>query len=198
MRCPARLQPVLLLLGLLIAGSFLVEDGLSSWSALHLERELGAPPSVGGLGPGIFAAAMTLGRFGAHAVVKPGHDALAVGGGGVLLALGSALLAVAPSPGVGLAGLALAGLGVSVLAPTLFSAVGARSAPGRQGADLAKVTALGYAGFVTGPPLVGVLSGATSLPVALGTLAGVGALLAVGGPLLLRTGRPAPAGAATR
>lgn len=194
----SRLPLVLLLLGLLIAGAFLVEDGLGSWSALHLERGLGAPPWVGGLGPGVFAASMTLGRFGAHAVIRPGHDAVVVGGGGALVGLGALLLAAAPTPVVGLVALAVAGLGTSVLAPTLFSAVGARSAPGRQGADLARVTALGYAGFVAGPPLVGLISGATSLPFALATLAVVGALVGVGGPLLLRTGRPARAGAPGR
>ncbi|MCW2587533.1 MAG: major facilitator superfamily 1, partial [Frankiales bacterium] len=89
-----------------------------------------------------------------------------------------------------LVGLVLAGAGTSVLAPVLYSAVGSRAAPGRQGADLAKVTALGYVGFVAGPPLVGAVSAATSLPAALGGLALVGAALAVAGPLLLRpTGR---------
>jgi MFS family permease len=193
-----RLPPLLLLLGVLIAGSFLVEDGLTSWSALHLERGLAAPPWVGGLGPGVFAAFMTLGRFGAHALIKPGRDPLVVGGGGALVGVGTLLLAVAGTPAVGLVGLALAGLGTSVLAPTLFSAVGERSAPGRQGADLARVTALGYAGFVAGPPLVGLVSGATSLPFALAMLAVVGVLVAVGGPVLLRAGRPAPAGARGR
>ena len=84
------------------------------------------------------------------------------------------------------AGLVLAGAGTSVLAPVLYSAVGARAAPGRQGADLARVSALGYVGFVAGPPLVGALSAAVSLPVALGSLSGIALALAVGGPLLLR------------
>jgi hypothetical protein len=67
----------------------------------------------------------------------------------------------------------------------LYSAVGEHAAPGRQGADLAAVSALGYAGFVAGPPLVGAISAATSLPVALGSLGGIGLALAITGPLLL-------------
>ena len=181
-----RLGPVLLLLGALIGLAFLAEDGLQSWSALHLERTLDASPAVGGLGPGLFAAAMAVGRLGAHALVPAGRDVLVVAVGGAGIGAGSLVLAFAPSAGVGLVGLVLAGVGTSVLAPTLFSAVGARSAPGRQGSDLAAVTALGYAGFITGPPLVGIVSSATSLPTALAMFAVVGGVLAVAGPAVLR------------
>ncbi len=188
-----RLLPVLLGLGGVVAVSFLIEDAVQSWSALHLERTLGAPPWVGGLGPGLFAGAMAAGRFGAHLLVRAGHEAAVVGTGGLLTAAGVLVLGLAPSPGVALAGDVLAGAGVSVLAPTLLSAVGARSLPGRQGADLALVTACGYTGFVVGPLLVGLLSAALSLPTALGLLAVLAAVVAVVGPSLLRT--PVPAGA---
>ena len=181
-----RLAPVLLVLGLFIAGAFLVEDAVQSWSALHLERSLDAPPWVGGLGPGLFAGAMAVGRFGVQWLARPGTDALVVGAGGSVLTVGTLLLALAPSPAVALVGATLAGAGVSVLAPTLFSAVGERSAPGRAGADLAAVTALGYAGFVAGPPLLGFVSAATTLPTALALLAVLPLLIALVAPLVLR------------
>ena len=186
-RARRRLAPVLVGLGALTASAFLVEDAVSSWSALHLERGLGAPPWVGGLGPGLFAAAEAVGRFAVHGVSRPGGEARVLAGGGVVLSAGLLLLALAPSPALALAGVAVAGAGVSVLAPTLFSAVGARSAPGRSGADLALVTAFGYVGFVTGPVLVGVLSDALTLPRALASLSVVGLVVAVAGPVLLRT-----------
>jgi hypothetical protein len=104
---------------------------------------------------------------------------------GSLLTAGVLVVALAPSAGVALAGLVVAGAGTSVLAPVLYSAVGARAAPGRQGAALSKVTALGYVGFVAGPPLVGIVSAASSLPVALGALALLSTGIAVGGPLVL-------------
>ena len=182
----ARVAPVLLVLGLLTAGAFLVEDAVQSWSALHLERSLGAPPWVGGLGPGLFAGAMAAGRFAVQWLARPGTEALVVGGGAGALTGGLLLLALAPSPVLALVGATVAGAGVSVLAPTLFSAVGARSAGGRAGADLAAVSALGYAGFVAGPPLIGLLSALTSLPTALALLAVVPLAVAVVGPLVLR------------
>ena len=177
---------VLLVLGLLTAAAFLVEDAVQSWSALHLERSLDAPPWVGGLGPGLFAAAMAAGRFGAQVLARPGTDVLVVSGGAGVLTGGVLVLALAPNPGLALVGTVLAGAGISVLAPTLFSAVGARSAPGRQGADLALVTALGYVGFVAGPPMVGLLSALTTLPTALALLAVLTAGIAVVAPLAFR------------
>lgn len=182
---------VVLVLGLLVGCSFLAEDALISWSALHLERGLGAPPWVGGLGPGLFAGAMAMGRFGVHLVGDRVGEARVVACGGAAVAAGALLLAAAPGPGLGLTGLVVAGAGTSVLAPTLFSAVGARSAPGRQGADLARVSAIGYAGFVAGPPIVGILSELTSLPVALGSLSLLGLVLVLAGPPALRAGSPA-------
>lgn len=183
----SRLAPTLLLIGLLIASAFLVEDALQSWSALHLERDLGAPPWVSGLGPGLFALSMTAGRLGSHALGAGHRDGVVLGAGGLAVAAGAVLLAVAPVPLVGLIALFLAGAGTSVLAPTLLSAVGARSDPGRQGAALSNVTTLGYLGFLIGPPIVGLISAATSLPVALGLLGVVGLLLSIVGPVVLRT-----------
>jgi MFS family permease len=181
-----RLAPVLMVLGLLTAAAFLVEDAVQSWSALHLERSLDAPPWVGGLGPGLFAGAMAAGRFAVQLLARPGTDALVVGCGAGGLTGGLLLLALAPSPLLALIGATVAGAGVSVLAPTLFSAVGERSAPGRSGADLAAVTALGYAGFVAGPPLIGFLSALTTLPTALALLALLPVAVAVIGPIVLR------------
>ncbi|MGB8649608.1 MAG: MFS transporter [Mycobacteriales bacterium] len=180
----AGLSWVLVGIGLLTAGAFLCEDAIQSWSALHLERGLGATPAVSGLGPGLFAAAMAAGRFGGG-MLHVREDRL-LAGAGLLVAVGALVVALAPNPSVALVGLVVAGAGTSVLAPVLYSAVGARAAPGRQGADLGLVSTLGYVGFVAGPPLVGAVSAAFSLPVALGSLAGVGGALAIGGAVLLR------------
>lgn len=178
--------PALLAIGALAAAAFLLEDAVVSWSALHLERTLGAPPWVGGLGPGLFAAAMAAGRLAVHRLTRPGREAQIVAAGAAVLVVGVLLLALAPVTAVALVGMVLAGAGVSVLAPTLLSAAGARSAPGRQGADLALVTTLGYVGFVAGPPVVGVLSAVTSLPTALALLAVLPAAVLVAGPAVLR------------
>lgn len=186
-----RLPALLVGIGLLTAGAFFVEDALQSWSALHLERGLGASPALSGLGPGLYAAAMAAGRLSGGALARF-RDGPVLSAFALLLTGGIALTALAPSPAVALAGLALAGAGTSVLAPVLYSAVGSRAPAGREGADLATVTALGYVGFVAGPPSVGAVSAATSLPVAIGALGVVALLLAALGPVVLRRSRTAP------
>jgi hypothetical protein len=180
---PARWSPWLIGIGVLTAGAVLCEDAIQSWSALHLERGLDATPAISGLGPASFAGAMALGRLSGGFVRARDTVQLATAGCG--LAAGVIVVALAGSPAVALGGLVLAGLGASVLAPVLYSAVGRRAAAGRQGSDLARVTALGYVGFVAGPPLIGAISAGTSLPFALGSLALVGLVLAVLGPVLL-------------
>ena len=182
-----RLPWFLVAVGLLTAGAFLCEDGIQSLSSLQLERGLHATPAVSGLGPGLFAGSMAAGRLAGGVVGRRVQDALLLGVASLTLAVGALVVAIAGTPAVALLGLVIAGAGTSVLAPVLYSAVGAHAAPGRQGADLAAVAAVGYAGFVAGPPLVGAVSAATSLPVALGCLGGIGLLLAVTGPLLLRS-----------
>jgi MFS family permease len=181
-----RLPRLLVVIGLLTAGAFLCEDALQSWSALRLERGLDASPAISGLGPGLFAGSMAAGRlaggwlsrrFAAHVVFRVAA---------LVLAAGAVVVAVAPTAAVALLGLVVAGAGTSVLAPVLYSAVGNRAEPGRQGADLGTVAGVRYLGFLAGPPLVGAISAGTSLPVALAGLGGIGLLLALLGPRVLR------------
>jgi hypothetical protein len=85
---------------------------------------------------------------------------------------------VAPSTAGVLAGIAAAGLGTSVCAPTLISRAG-RSVPGSErGNAVSGVTTLAYLGFLAGPAAVGLVAGAASLTVALVGVAAVAALLA--------------------
>jgi hypothetical protein len=55
------------------------------------------------------------------------------------------------------------------MVPVVFR--GAGSVDGMApGVGLAAVSTMGYTGFLTGPPLIGALAAATSLPVALGLI----------------------------
>ena len=67
----ARLARPLLIVGLVLALAFLVENGLEAWSALFLERTLNSSAAVSGLGPGLFAGAMLTGRVLAQRVDWP-------------------------------------------------------------------------------------------------------------------------------
>lgn len=164
----------LIAVGTLAAAAFVVEGGSESWSALFLERQLHAQPSVSGLGPGIFGGAMALGRFFGQAAHRA-SGRLLVGGGCTLAALGCIVVASAPSSAVGIAGFAIAGAGVSLNAPILFGFAGRRP---DAATSVATVTTIGYLGLLVGPPLVGLVAQASSLRVSFLVLAAVAATVA--------------------
>ncbi|HXV33548.1 MAG TPA: MFS transporter [Gaiellaceae bacterium] len=176
----------LVVLGLLCGLAFVIEGGLEEWSALFLETELDASPSVGGLGPGFFAAAMMSGRLaGQWLEVRLGDRHLLVGGG-LTASVGLALAASASAIPLALLGFALGGLGVSVAAPTLFGAAGRGAPAAERGSAVASVTTVSYLGFLAGPPLIGAVSGALSLRAGIGLMAVAALVLALAASIARR------------
>ena len=177
------LDRALLLLGALGAAAFVVEGGTEGWSALFLERELHAHPSISGLGPGVFGGAMAIGRFFGHTLRRPDRELLA--GGAAAACAGCVLVAAAPSAAVALAGFALAGAGIALNAPIVFGAAGR----GRRDAAsaVATVTTVGYLGLLVGPPLVGAAAQAATLRGSFVLLAAIAAAVAAAAMRLVRS-----------
>ncbi len=93
-----------------------------------------------------------------------------------------------------IAGFGCLGLGLALVIPTVFSAAG--RLPGlHPGTAMATVSAFGWAGFVCGPPLIGALASATSLPVALGLLPALTAFIVVATALTTAIRQDEPAAA---
>jgi len=183
-----RLAWPLLIVGLVLALAFLVENGLEAWSALFLERTFHSSPAVSGLGPGLFAGAMVTGRVLAQKVEWPsvaGRMLFA----GVAAAAGLAVAATAHHAVVALAGFVIAGGGLALSAPTLFGLAGRVGGEGGRGAALSTVAILGYLGFVAGPALIGAVSAASSLRGGLLFLCAVAVTLAACAPILRRVVR---------
>ena len=168
----------LLILGALAAVAYLVENAWQSWSAVHLESDLDASPAVAALGPALFGASAVAGRLAGHALAHRVTERRLLAGGAALGATGTLLSALAPTSAVALAGIALAGAGTSVCAPTLIGLAGRLARPGERGSAVSAVITLAYFGFVVGPAAVGLVAGATSLPAALAGVGVVAALLA--------------------
>jgi MFS family permease len=184
----ARLARPLLVVGLVLALAFLVENGLEAWSALFLERTLHSSPAVSGLGPGLFAGAMVTGRVLAQKVEWPsiaGRMLFA----GLSAAAGLAVAATAQHAAIALAGFVIAGGGLALSAPTLFGVAGRVGGEGGRGAALSTVAILGYLGFVAGPALIGAVSGASSLRGGFLFLCAVAVILAACAPILRRVVR---------
>ncbi len=175
----------IVILAILCALAFLVEDAIQNWSALHMERNLGAGPALGGAAPGIFAGSMFLGRALGQRLGDRFSERSLLSGGALMAAVGTGILAVAPEAFVALAGLAMAGAGISMVAPALFARAGRLAGPSGRGAAIARVTAIGYTGFVIGPGLVGLLAQAINLRTAIIALALLALVVAVGGWLVM-------------
>ena len=164
-RAPS-LRPVprlLLVLGGLCALAFFVENAWQSWGAVHLESDLDASPALGALAPALFAGAAALSRLGGHALAGRVSELALLRGGATLGAAGTLLGALAPVAGLALVGIVVAGAGISICAPVLFSIAGRGADEAVRGAAMSIVTTIAYLGFLVGPAAVGLLASATAL-----------------------------------
>jgi MFS family permease len=163
-------------LGLLALGALMVEGAMADWSAVYLHDTLRATPQFAAAGFAVFSLAMALGRFGGDRLVDRYGPARLLRRSGVLAAAGL-LIALAGSQPAALAGFGLLGLGMANAIPVLFTAAG--RVPGAEpGRALAAVASAGYLGFLAGPPLIGFVAEAWTLPTALAGLAMLCAALA--------------------
>ncbi|MEL7100026.1 MAG: MFS transporter [Pseudomonadota bacterium] len=167
---------VVWMVGLLILAAFLTEASSEGWSALHLERTLGGGPAEGALGPAILGLTMGFGRLFGHALARRVDDLVMISAALMVAAVGLVIAGLAPSLFVAYAGFALTGLGISVVVPLGFGLLGQAVAPERRLKSISVASAIGYAAFFAGPPLMGLVSQTFTLRTAFCVVA---ALLAV-------------------
>ncbi len=170
---------LLLLIGVLILAGMIAEGVMYDWSVLYLKQELGMAQADAALGYAVFSAAMAATRFGGDALRERFAEPVLLGAGALLAAVAMAVVLLAATPWVALAGFVLVGAGLAPVAPILFNA--ATRVPGvSRAAAIAAVSAIGYSGFMIGPPLIGGLAHASSLSAALTVVVAGAALLALG------------------
>jgi len=113
------------------------DSAVSSWSATFLRDVLAASAAAAPLGYAAYQAALIVSRLVGDGLVERAGRVRVVRLGGLLGALGFVTVAVAPAWPVAVLGLAATGLGLGVVAPLAFSAVGDRAreavAAGRYG-----------------------------------------------------------------
>jgi fucose permease len=164
-------HPVVLLIGGLCFIGFLGEGATLDWSALFLHGK-GLATAYGGIGYAAFSVTMAAGRLTGDRVVKRFGAVRVLRVSAIVAALGWAVAVLLPGPAA-VAGFALVGLGAANIVPLLFgAAVRVRGVP--TSVSIPLISALGYAGMLCGPAMVGFAAAATSLGVA---LSGVAALL---------------------
>ncbi|MES1163403.1 MAG: MFS transporter, partial [Rhizobacter sp.] len=174
----ARPRGLLLWMGVLTTLGMVAEGAMYDWSALFVRQELHTDEATGALAFAAFSAAMAGGRFVGDWVRGHFAPVALLRRSGALAALGMALALTAGAPWAALLGFMLVGLGLSNVVPVVFAAAGqVPGIPAAQG--VAAVSAVGYMGFMIGPPLIGVLAKATTLSAALWTVALFAVLMAL-------------------
>lgn len=165
----------LVLVGLFALCVLLSEGAVSDWSAIYINDEVGAAEGTAAGGLAAFSLTMAIGRLAGDRLNERFGAVSLARAGGSLAALGIGTALLADAPGWAIAGFGLAGLGLSALFPLALRAAAARG--DNAGTAVAAVSAMGYVGFLAGPPAIGgvaelfSLRGALLLPVALCALA---------------------------
>jgi fucose permease len=176
---PALVRPSrrALAVGLLASCGAVIEGGIAEWGGVYLKESLGARASVAATGFAAFSLTMMVGRFtGDRLIDRFGRvRLLKVGSALTGAAIAAALLS--GDARAALLAFGLAGLGMSTVFPIAFSVAGmlGGAAPGQA---IAAVATMAYGAGLAGPPLIGFLAAATSLPVALSVLVAAAAAIA--------------------
>ena len=172
------------------------EGAMADWGAVYVGGLPGVSPGLAAAGYAVFSVAMAAGRLLGDHIRTRLPEPVIVRRGALLASVGLfAGLVRGALPGA-LAGFACAGLGFSTIFPILTWRAGRVSGVAPQ-AGIAAVTAIGYSGFLMGPPIIGLLAQLSSLRLGLCVIP----LLSVIAAVLTRTAlapvtdlRPVPGG----
>jgi MFS family permease len=142
------------------------EGAIGDWGALHLKEDLEASAGLAAAGYAVFALAEACGRLSGTRLLERFGRGLVLVTGGLIACAGMLLAALAPDVWLALAGFAATGLGLANMFPVAVARAGLLA--GSSGVAL--TSALGYSGFLLGPPVIGFLASDVSLRTGLTTL----------------------------
>lgn len=146
----------------------LAEGATGDWSGVYLNDTLGTGEGAATAAFIGFSITMTLGRIVGDRLTSRWGAPRLTRSAGLLGAVGIGATLLTGEPAIAVVGFACLGAGLSTVIPTVFRAAGA--AGSSAGAGIAAVSTVGYTAFLVGPPLIGFLADATSLPLALSLL----------------------------
>lgn len=164
----------LALLGLLGFLGSMSEGSIADWSGVFLKEHFGASDGLAPLALSAFSVMMLTARMvGDKLKVRFGAQRL-VTLGALVSACGLFLAVMAPNAYFALVGFAIAGLGLALVFPFVFSAAGAQGP-----AALAAVASMAYSGSLMGPPMIGAVAHYVGMQAAIGYVAGLSLVIAV-------------------
>jgi MFS family permease len=175
-----RLSPVVVILGGVAFASMLCEGAAADWSANYLHNELGTGVGFAGLGYAAYTLAMVAMRLSGTALQRKFASRTLLPALALISAAGLGIALAWAQPVVALIGFAALGIGLALVVPTAFSAAGVATGSGNNaGAAIATVAALGWIGYVCGPPLIGHLAQLVGLETALWVLPALTIVIAI-------------------
>jgi MFS family permease len=147
-------NPRTLIVGVMVLAFAFTEGVANDWTAVSFVDGMGTSQAVGALGFAVFVTAMTTGRLmGGLAIDRWGRVAV-LRGSVAVAAVGVVLVSAGPDVALMMLGSLLWGFGAALGFPTGMSAAADERAAG---IHVSVVSAIGYAAFLAGPPLVGFL-----------------------------------------
>ena len=167
----------LLLIGVVGFCCLVGEGAMGNWTAVYLHTSLATSQSFATVGYIAFSLTMAIGRLGGDWLALHLGPVRLVRSGGVLVVVALGVALPLGHPIVAIMGFAVVGIALSGIIPVVFSAAG-QSATMAPGPAIATVSTLAYTGLLAGPPIIGGIAEATSLPVALGFVVAMGVTMA--------------------
>lgn len=167
----------LLSLGAIAFCALICEGAMFDWSNVYFRKVVRADNAWVGAGLTTFMSTMALGRFGADWLTARLGARRMIQFSGCLTAAGLLVAVLLPSLWPAMFGFALVGFGTSSVVPLVYSAAG-RSTVMSAGMALAAVSTIGFLGFLIGPPIIGLVAGATSLRISYSLIAVMGLCVA--------------------
>jgi MFS family permease len=169
----ARPDKSLVKLGIIAFCSMICEGAMFDWSGVYFKKVVQAENAWIGAGYTAFMCTMALGRFVADKLTTRFGLKKILQSSGILIASGLLIAVLFPAISTAIIGFLLVGFGVSSIIPLVYSAAG-KSKVLSPGVALAAVSTIGFLGFLSGPPLIGIVAGITNLQISFLIIAAMG------------------------
>lgn len=152
----------LMKLGIIAFCSLICEGTMFDWSGVYFMKVVKAEPAWVGAGYTAYMVAMASGRFIADWLSHKIGVQRMLQLSGTLTVFGLLISVLFPQQLTAIIGFLIVGLGVSSVVPLAYSAA-SKSKTMSPSLALSTVTTIGFFGLLVGPPIIGLIAGATSL-----------------------------------
>ncbi|MGD9917380.1 MAG: MFS transporter [Paenirhodobacter sp.] len=172
----------------ILFAAFVTESATETWSALHIERDLGGRAGEGAFGPAMFGIVMGVFRLAGQGIATRLGEARLVALSALLGVIGGFVTAVAGSQVLAVLGIGLIGAGVAVVVPSANSLLGRRVGPTERATAISRAWMIGFTGFFIGPVVMGLIAERAGLAAIFLAVALVMAAILPGLARLMRAG----------